>query len=136
MRRSRRRSRRKSDRRSVFDFSSTGTQVLGNHNAPPAVTYSAVIYSVRSLVGQDIPLNQGWLAPIKFIIPKYSLLNPSSSVVVVGGNVLTSQPSLQCRSRHSRATLLNLADGYLFPAIFKTSVLGGIPKAVGDGGNK
>merc|ERR1712151_724829 len=53
----------------TFDFTGTGPQVLGNHNAPPAVTYSAVIYSLRSLVAQDIPLNQGCLAPIKFIIP-------------------------------------------------------------------
>ena len=75
----------------TFDFTGTGPQVLGNHNAPPAVTYSAVIYSLRSLVGQDIPLNQGCLAPIKFIIPKYCLLNPSDDAAVVGGNVLTSQ---------------------------------------------
>jgi 5-oxoprolinase (ATP-hydrolysing) len=75
----------------VFDFTGTGPQVLGNHNAPPAVTYSAVIYSLRSLVAQTIPLNQGCLAPIEFIIPEFSLLNPSSDAGVVGGNVLTSQ---------------------------------------------
>jgi 5-oxoprolinase (ATP-hydrolysing) len=75
----------------VFDFTGTGPQVLGNHNAPPAVTYSAVIYSLRSLVGQAIPLNQGCLAPIRFIIPKYTLLNPSDDAAVVGGNVVTSQ---------------------------------------------
>jgi len=75
----------------VFDFSGTGPQVLGNVNAPPAVTYSAVIYSLRSLVGQDIPLNEGCLAPIEFKIPKYCLLNPSDDAGVVGGNVLTSQ---------------------------------------------
>lgn len=74
-----------------FDFEGTGPQMLGNLNAPPAVTYSAVIYSLRSLIGQDIPLNQGCLAPIEFKIPKYSLLNPSDDVAVVGGNVLTSQ---------------------------------------------
>uniref|UniRef100_A0A7S2S486 5-oxoprolinase n=1 Tax=Eucampia antarctica TaxID=49252 RepID=A0A7S2S486_9STRA len=74
-----------------FDFTGTGPQVLGNHNAPPAVTYSAVIYSLRSLVGEDIPLNQGCLAPITFTIPKFCLLNPSDDAGVVGGNVLTSQ---------------------------------------------
>jgi 5-oxoprolinase (ATP-hydrolysing) len=75
----------------TFDFTGTGPQVLSNHNAPPAVTYSAVIYSLRSLVAQTIPLNQGCLAPITFIIPEHSLLNPSSDAGVVGGNVLTSQ---------------------------------------------
>lgn len=74
-----------------FDFEGTGPQIYGNLNAPPAVTYSAVIYSLRSLVGQDIPLNQGCLAPIEFKIPPFSLLNPSDDVGVVGGNVLTSQ---------------------------------------------
>merc|ERR550539_1382852 len=75
----------------TFDFTGTGPQVLGNFNAPPSVTYSAVIYSLRSLVGLDIPLNQGCLAPITFVIPKYCLLNPSNDAGVVGGNVLTSQ---------------------------------------------
>jgi len=75
----------------VFDFTGTGPQVDGNHNAPPAVTYSAVIYALRSLVGDDIPLNQGCLAPINFVIPKFCLLNPSDDAGVVGGNVLTSQ---------------------------------------------
>lgn len=75
----------------TFDFTGTGPQVLANHNAPPAVTYSAVIYSLRSMVAQTIPLNQGCLAPITFVIPEHSLLNPSSDAGVVGGNVLTSQ---------------------------------------------
>ena len=75
----------------VFDFTGTGPEVFGNHNAPPAVTYSAVIYSLRSLVADDIPLNQGCLAPIEFLIPKNTLLNPSPDAAVVGGNVLTSQ---------------------------------------------
>merc|ERR1712078_441503 len=75
----------------LFDFTGTGPQVLGNHNAPPAVAYSAVIYSLRSLCAQKIPLNQGCLAPITFIIPENSLLNPSADAGVVGGNVLTSQ---------------------------------------------
>ena len=87
----------------TFDFTGTGPQVLGNHNAPPAITYSAVIYSLRSLVGQDIPLNQGCLAPITFIIPEYSLLNPSSDSGVVGGNVLTSQRVVDVVLRAFRA---------------------------------
>ena len=74
-----------------FDFTGTGPEVYGNHNAPPAVTYSAVIYSLRCLVADSIPLNQGCLAPITFVIPTNSLLNPSPTAAVVGGNVLTSQ---------------------------------------------
>ena len=42
----------------VFDFSGSGPEVYGNINAPKAVVLSALIYSLRCLIGQDIPLNQ------------------------------------------------------------------------------
>ncbi|KAM9774573.1 5-oxoprolinase [Syngnathus typhle] len=75
----------------VFDFTGTGTEVWGNCNAPRAITLSALIYCLRCMVGQDIPLNQGCLAPIKVVIPPDSILQPSLDAAVVGGNVLTSQ---------------------------------------------
>ncbi|KAL7857525.1 hypothetical protein SRHO_G00164240 [Serrasalmus rhombeus] len=75
----------------VFDFSGSGTEVWGNCNAPRAITLSALIYCLRCMVGQDIPLNQGCLTPIKVIIPPGSILQPSQNAAVVGGNVLTSQ---------------------------------------------
>lgn len=34
--------------------------MYANHNAPPAVTYSAIIYALRCMVTSDIPLNQVW----------------------------------------------------------------------------
>lgn len=74
-----------------FDFAGTGPQVYGNVNAPEAITYSAIIYCLRCLVSQDIPLNQGCLRPIHVKIPPKSLLSPSPGAAVVGGNVLTSQ---------------------------------------------
>jgi 5-oxoprolinase (ATP-hydrolysing) len=76
----------------VFDFAGTGPELYGNLNAPPAVTASAVIYCLRCLLPDaDIPLNQGCLVPVEIRIPPSSLLNPSPSAAVVGGNVLTSQ---------------------------------------------
>ncbi|XP_054622190.1 5-oxoprolinase isoform X2 [Dunckerocampus dactyliophorus] len=75
----------------LFDFTGTGTEVWGNCNAPRAITLSALIYCLRCMVGQDIPLNQGCLAPIKVVIPPGSILQPSRNAAVVGGNVLTSQ---------------------------------------------
>ncbi|KAL4889122.1 Hydantoinase B/oxoprolinase-domain-containing protein [Aspergillus ambiguus] len=75
----------------VFDFTGTGPEVYANINAPEAVTYSAIIYCLRCLISDNIPLNQGCLAPIKVKIPKNSLLSPSGTAAVVGGNVLTSQ---------------------------------------------
>jgi len=55
------------------------------------VTYSAIIYCLRCLISEDIPLNQGCLTPIHVKIPKKSFLSPSATAAVVGGNVLTSQ---------------------------------------------
>ena len=75
----------------VFDFSGSGPEVWGNVNAPKAVTHSALIYSLRCLVGEDIPLNQGCLNPVRIVIPPKSILDPSENAAVVGGNVLTSQ---------------------------------------------
>ncbi|EDN08864.1 5-oxoprolinase [Histoplasma mississippiense (nom. inval.)] len=75
----------------VFDFAGTGCEVFGNTNAPPAITHSAIIYCLRSLVKSDIPLNQGCLNPIDIRIPPRTLLSPSKGAGVVGGNVLTSQ---------------------------------------------
>jgi 5-oxoprolinase (ATP-hydrolysing) len=75
----------------IFDFTGTGYQVYGNINAPESVTYSAVIYVLRSMIEDEIPLNQGCLKPITIKIPKGSFLSPSDGAAVVGGNVLTSQ---------------------------------------------
>ncbi|KAJ2849628.1 hypothetical protein IWW36_002491 [Coemansia brasiliensis] len=74
-----------------FDFTGTSPEVYGNTNAPPSVTHSAIIYCLRCMVQNDLPLNQGCLAPVKVIIPEFSLLAPSPNAAVVGGNVLTSQ---------------------------------------------
>lgn len=52
----------------VFDFSGTGTEVWGNCNAPRAITLSALIYCLRCMVGQDIPLNQVNILIFEFLI--------------------------------------------------------------------
>ncbi|CAH2057356.1 unnamed protein product, partial [Iphiclides podalirius] len=75
----------------VCDFTGTGVEVWGNLNAPRAISLSALIYCLRCMVGRDVPLNQGCLNPIKVIIPTGSILDPSETAAVVGGNVLTSQ---------------------------------------------
>lgn len=52
-----------------FDFTGTGIEVLGNTNAPKSITRSAILYCLRSLIGEDIPLNSGCLKPITINIP-------------------------------------------------------------------
>ncbi|BGP19682.1 hypothetical protein JCM10213_001858 [Rhodosporidiobolus nylandii] len=75
----------------VFDFEGTGPESWSSLNAPVSVCSSAVIYCLRILVDEDIPLNAGCLAPITFNIPENTILNPSETCAVVGGNVMTSQ---------------------------------------------
>lgn len=75
----------------LFDFDGTGPEVQANHNCPKSVVYSAIIYCLRAMVDQDIPLNQGCLTPINVQIPESSFLDPSDTAAVVGGNVMTSQ---------------------------------------------
>ncbi|CAE8631214.1 unnamed protein product [Polarella glacialis] len=73
-----------------FDFTGTGPQVYGNWNSPVAVTTAAVIYCLRILVGRDIPLNSGFLEPVRITIPEGSMLRPAPDAAVCAGNVLTS----------------------------------------------
>lgn len=75
----------------VVDFSGTGAAVVGNTNAPRAVTIAAVLYVLRVLVGEPIPLNRGCLRPVQLVIPPGSLLDPPPDRAVAGGNVETAQ---------------------------------------------
>ncbi|HEV3005214.1 MAG TPA: hydantoinase B/oxoprolinase family protein, partial [Pirellulales bacterium] len=80
----------------VIDFTGTGPVLAGNLNANRAIVTAAVMYSLRCLIAEDIPLNQGVLAPVRIVLPE-CLLNPpegptpQTSVAMVGGNVETSQ---------------------------------------------
>ena len=75
----------------TVDFAGTSPQSPGNFNAPAAVTRAAVLYVFRSLIGEDIPLNEGCLEPLQIHIPQGCLLRPSPPAAVAGGNVETSQ---------------------------------------------
>ncbi|MCK4713634.1 MAG: hydantoinase B/oxoprolinase family protein, partial [Marinosulfonomonas sp.] len=46
-------------REAVIDFTGTTAQDAGNYNAPFAVCSAVVLYVFRTMVGADIPLNQG-----------------------------------------------------------------------------
>ncbi|HMA99089.1 MAG TPA: hydantoinase B/oxoprolinase family protein, partial [Wenzhouxiangella sp.] len=80
-----------SKQRALIDFSGTSPQQSNNFNAPSAITRACVLYVLRTLVDDDIPLNDGCLQPVDLIIPEASLLNPEYPAAVVAGNVETSQ---------------------------------------------
>jgi len=79
-----------------FDFSGSAPVHPSNMNATPAIVHSVVIYVLRLLLGEPVPLNDGLLEPVEIIIPE-GMLNPGfpddpfACPAVVGGNVEISQ---------------------------------------------
>ncbi|HAT34416.1 MAG TPA: 5-oxoprolinase, partial [Rhodospirillaceae bacterium] len=78
-------------RSATIDFTGTSPQRDSNFNAPSAICRAAVLYVFRTLVEDEIPMNEGCLKPLELIIPEGSMLNPAYPAAVVAGNVETSQ---------------------------------------------
>lgn len=78
-------------RGATIDFAGTSPQLATNFNAPSSVATAAVLYVFRTLVADDIPINDGCLRPLKITIPDGTLLSPAYPAAVVAGNVETSQ---------------------------------------------
>ena len=112
-------------RSAVVDFTGTGKQRGNNFNAPPAVTRAAVLYVFRCLVGDDIPLNDGCLKPLRMVIPPGTFLSPAPGAAVVAGNTEVSQAT--CNALFgalgaiacSQATMNNFLFGDATPAILR-----------------
>jgi 5-oxoprolinase (ATP-hydrolysing) len=85
-----------SDGRAIFDFAGSAGTHPGNLNATPAIVRSAVLYVLRLLVDEPIPLNEGLMRRVELRIPR-GLLNPefpadpARAPAVVGGNIEVSQ---------------------------------------------
>jgi len=80
-----------------FDFTGTSGVHPHNLNANVSILHSAILYVLRLWVAQDIPLNEGLMAPVDLILPNSSFLNPvfpddaRNCPAVVGGNTEVSQ---------------------------------------------
>ncbi|MCA9192356.1 MAG: hydantoinase B/oxoprolinase family protein [Planctomycetales bacterium] len=80
-----------------IDFSGTGPTSDSNFNANPSIVAAAVIYVLRCIIADELPLNEGLLQNIELIIPPGCILNPLQSTIpedspaVAAGNVETSQ---------------------------------------------
>jgi 5-oxoprolinase (ATP-hydrolysing) len=73
------------------DFTGTSDQVPTNFNAPASICRAAALYVFRTLVDDEIPMNDGCLRPVDLVIPEGSMLRPRYPAAVVAGNVETSQ---------------------------------------------
>ena len=76
----------------TFDFTGSAPVHPGNMNATKAIVNSVTIYVLRLLLNEPVPLNDGLLEPVSFILPE-GMLNPDfdndpkKCPAVVGGNV-------------------------------------------------
>jgi N-methylhydantoinase B len=80
-----------SDKGIEINYKGTDKQQDCPLNAVFGVTLSGVYFVVRTLIGDDIPANDGAFAPISVIAPKGTIVNPTFPHPVGGGNVETSQ---------------------------------------------
>lgn len=78
-------------RQATIDFAGTSAQLPGNFNAPFSVVRAAVMYVLRTMIDDPIPMNEGCLAPVTILVPEGSMLRPRYPAAVVAGNVETSQ---------------------------------------------
>ena len=81
----------KAARKAVIDFSGTSDQDALNYNAPLSICRAVVLYVFRTLVGADIPMNEGCLKPLEIRVPKGSMINPEFPAAVISGNTEVSQ---------------------------------------------
>lgn len=81
----------KASRSATLDFTGTSPQSPLNYNAPLAICRAVVLYVFRTLVGSDIPMNEGCLKPLNLIVPEGSMINPASPAAVISGNTEVSQ---------------------------------------------
>jgi 5-oxoprolinase (ATP-hydrolysing) len=80
----------------TVDFTGTGDVNPNAFNANRAVVESAILYCMRCIIHQDIPLNSGVMEPIEVILPKCMLNpptcdDPTRHTAVAAGNVELSQ---------------------------------------------
>ncbi len=83
-------------REAHLDFSGTSPQNRGNYNAPLAVCKAAVLYVFRTLVGDEIPLNEGCFKPLKIDVPPRTMISPEYPAAVIAGNTEVSQAITDC----------------------------------------
>jgi N-methylhydantoinase B len=115
-------------RRATVDFTGSSPAQRGSVNAVLAITYSAVFYVFRCLLGEDVPACSGLMAPIELRVPEGSVVNAKPPAAVAAGNVETSQRIVDVLLRAlaqalpgsipaaSSGTMNNLSFGGIYPS--------------------
>ena len=77
--------------RATVDFTGSSPSQRGSVNAVLAITYSAVFYVFRCLLGEDVPACAGLMEAVELRAPEGSVVNAQPPAAVAAGNVETSQ---------------------------------------------
>lgn len=77
--------------RLCLDFTGTAPLAAGNVNCPVAVTRSAAVFVLRTLLDDDVPTNDGIAAVLDLVVPGDSMVNARWPAAVAAGNVELSQ---------------------------------------------
>lgn len=73
------------------DFAGTAKQVRAPLNAVLGVTTAAVTFAIKTLMPEELPINDGFLRTIRILAPEGTIVNPVKPAPVAGGNLETSQ---------------------------------------------
>ncbi len=69
----------------TIDFTGTATQNTGPLNCTPAMAFAGSMAVVMSLLGEDLPKNDGFYRPIETITPEGTMVNPVDDAPVAAG---------------------------------------------------
>ena len=110
----------RANRRATIDFTGTSPQHSGNYNAPFSICRAVVLYVFRTMVGADIPLNEGCLKPLQIIVPEGSMLNPTYPAAVIAGNTEVSQAA--CNALYGALGVIAGSQGTMNNFVWGNSV--------------
>jgi N-methylhydantoinase B len=69
----------------VLDFTGTAEQNEGPLNCTPAMAFAGTMAVVMSLLGGDLPKNEGFYRPFDIVTPEGSMVNPTQDRPVAAG---------------------------------------------------
>ncbi|WP_129113619.1 hydantoinase B/oxoprolinase family protein [Halegenticoccus tardaugens] len=69
----------------TIDFTGTAEQNTGPLNCTPAMAFAGSMAVIMSLLGEDLPKNDGFYRPFETITPEGTMVNPVDDAPVAGG---------------------------------------------------
>jgi N-methylhydantoinase B len=134
-----------------IDFTGTSPQVAGFVNSPLANTLSFVFLAIAGCCDEDIPINEGYMAPVRVITPEGTLVNPrrpapvgnctcisgaeiAEVVLLAIGKAAPERVGVNCHKNPLAFSYGNYADGRMWVQLNFLGFTGGAGAAYGTDG--